>query len=84
LTAPEFEGLVFVQYVDHVVYNRTSALDMKPQIREAVGWLVFENDEYITIKYDRDADSPTLKGGDAKASGLVLLKSAILEMKRIA
>jgi hypothetical protein len=57
---------------------------VKPQIREALGWLTFENDEYIIIKYDRDADSPTLKGGDPKASGLVLLKSVILEMRKLA
>ncbi len=56
---------------------------MKPQVREAVGWLVYECEYYITITWDRDADPPTLKGGDPKASGLVLLKSDILQMKRL-
>ena len=83
MTKPEFKGLIFVKYLDHVVFNRAVALDVQPQIREAVGWLIYECEQYVTIKYDRDAGSPTLKGGDAKASGLVLLKSAILEMKRI-
>ena len=32
-------------------------------------------DEYVTLKWDRDAGPPTLKGGDSKASGLVLLCS---------
>jgi hypothetical protein len=75
--------MVFVKYLDHVVFNRAIALDVQPQIREAVGWLVYECDQYVTIEYDRDADPPTLKGGDSKASGLCLLKSLILEMKKL-
>ena len=78
------ESVCYVRYVDHVAFSRAVAMDVKPQIREALGWLTFENDEYIIIKYDRDADSPTLKGGDPKASGLVLLKSVILEMRKLA
>jgi hypothetical protein len=74
--------LVFVRYVDHVLYNRSSALAMQPQIREAIGWLIYECDTYITLCWDRDAGPPTLHGGDAKASGLVLLKSDILELQK--
>ena len=81
--AIEFKGLVFVKYWDHVLFNRNSAFAMKPQVREAVGWLVYECDQYITLTWDRDAEPPTLRGGDSKASGLVLLKSDILEMKKI-
>ena len=79
----EFKGLIFVRYLDHVVFNRASALVMKPQVREAVGWLVYECDYYITLTWDRDAEPPTLKGGDPKASGLVLLKTDIQELKRL-
>jgi hypothetical protein len=56
---------------------------MKPQIRKAVGWLVYECDQYIIIKWDCDDEPPTLHGGDPKASGLVLLKSAILELEKL-
>lgn len=75
--------LVFVRYVDHVLYNRASALVMKPQVRKAVGWLVYECEEYVTLTWDCDDEPPTLHGGDPKASGLVLLKSDILELKRL-
>jgi hypothetical protein len=78
-----FEGLVYVRYLDHVAFNRSSALVMAPQTRKAVGWLVYECSEYVTLAFDRDAGPPTLKGGDAKASGLVLLKSAVLELKKL-
>ena len=55
---------------------------MKPQVREAVGWLVYECEQYVTLTWDRDAEPPTLKGGDPKSSGLVLLKSDILGLKK--
>ena len=77
------KNLIFVQYLDHVIYNRTSALAMKPQKREAVGWLIYDCDEYIVFSWDRDADPPTLRGGDPKASGLVLLKSDIVMLESL-
>ena len=78
-----FMTLVFVRYIDHVLYNRASALAMKPQTRETIGWLVYECELYVIIAWDRDADPPTLHGGDAKASGLVLLKSDIIALEKL-
>lgn len=75
--------LVYVCYTDHVIYNRTSALSLSPQKREAIGWLLYENDEYVTLSWDRDAGPPTIRNGDPKASGLVLLRKCILEMRKI-
>jgi hypothetical protein len=81
--ARQTAALVFVLYLDHVLYSRTAALAMKPQKREAVGWLVYDCELYVTIVWDRDAEPPTLKGGDPKASGLVLLKTDILELTKL-
>ena len=75
--------LVYVRYLDHVLFSRCSPLIMKPQIRETIGWLVYECNDFITLSWDRDAEPPTLKGGDPKASGLVLLKSDMLEFKKL-
>ena len=75
--------LVYVRYLDHVLFSRCSPLIMKPQIRETIGWLVYECNDFITLSWDRDAEPPTLKGGDLKASGLVLLKSDMLEFKKL-
>ncbi len=77
-----FENLIYVRYLDHVLYNRSSALLMGPQTREAVGWLIYDCELYIILSWDKDAGPPTLKGGDPKASGLVLLKSDILRLVR--
>jgi hypothetical protein len=79
----ESKELVCVRYVDHVLYNRTTAEAMKPQIRKAVGWLVYECDQYIILTWDHDDEPPTLHGGDAKASGLVLLRTDILELQKL-
>jgi hypothetical protein len=76
--------LVFVRYRDHVLYHRADPALVKPQVREAVGWLISQTNDYVIIAWDRDAEPPTLKGGDPKASGLVLLRSDILELKMIA
>lgn len=77
-------NFVYVRYRDHVIYHRGSPEAMKPQTREAVGWLLYDYADYIIICWDRDAGPPSLRGGDPKASGLVVLRSDILEMKRIA
>jgi hypothetical protein len=75
--------LVYLKYRDHVLYHRGEPAFVKPQIRECIGWLVYSTEDYVTICWDRDAEPPTLKGGDPKASGLVLLRSDILELRQI-
>lgn len=45
------KGLIFVRYLDQVLYNRASSLAMKPQVREAVGWLVYECEAYVTLTW---------------------------------
>jgi len=80
----EFKNLIYVRYYDHVLFNRSSAMLMAPLVREAVGWLVFECEQYITLVLDRDARPPTLKGNsDPKATGLVLLRSDLVDFKQL-
>jgi hypothetical protein len=75
------ECIVYVRYLDHVLFSRCEPLVLKPQVRETVGWLTYECEEYIIVSWDRDSGPPTLKNGDAKASGLVIAKKLILEKK---
>ena len=53
------ESMVYVRYQDHVLYNRGEPALMKPQVREAVGWLVYECADYIIIAWDRDVHAQT-------------------------
>jgi len=78
-----FKNIVVVRYLDHVQYSRAPALMMAPQTRETIGWLIYECEQYLTVAYDRDVEPPTLKGGDPKASGLVLLKSDIVNLQKL-
>ena len=50
------QQLIYVRYRDHVLYNRSSALMMQPQTREAVGWLVYDCELYVILSWDRDAE----------------------------
>jgi hypothetical protein len=84
LTSESTKRIIFVRYKDHVLYNMTSTLALKPQIREAIGWLLYDCSEYLILCWDTDADPPTLHSGDQKkASGLVLLKSTVLELRKL-
>ena len=79
----EWGSILFVQYRDHVLYHCGDPTLMRPETREAVGWLVYECQDYVIITWDRGAESPTLKSKDPKASGLVILRDDILELRRI-
>jgi len=83
---PRFENLdagckVYCKYMDHVMFSRSDPNVVSPQIRERRGWLVYNGPDHVTIVSDRDSGPPTLRGGDAKADGLVVLKACILELK---
>lgn len=79
----KLDSMVYVRYLDHVFFSRCEPLMMRPQTRETIGWLNYECEDYIILSWDRDAEPPTLKGGDPKASGLVLLRTAILQFEKI-
>jgi hypothetical protein len=79
----EAGDIVYVVYRDHVHYHRSDPALMEPQVRETVGWLECQNENFITLSWDRDACPPTLIGGDPKASGLVILRSDIIDFKKV-
>ena len=73
--------LVHIQYKDHVEFKNTShKLYFDVNIREAVGWVVLETDEYLCLLYDRSVEFLPY---EASESGLILIKSDILEMKEV-
>ncbi len=74
---------VLAKYRDHVLYHRSNPDDVMPHTRECIGWMVYECPEYIVIAWDRDSGPPRIRGGDPKASGMVLLRGDILELRRL-
>lgn len=73
--------LVHIRYRDHVEFKNTShKLYFDVNIREAVGWIVLETDKYLFLLYDRSVEPLP---HEAPESGLILIKSDILEVKEV-
>jgi hypothetical protein len=68
---------IYVKYLDHVLFKNCNLAEAKPCIREVIGWLVSENSEGILICVDQPANP--IAHEKIKATGLVILRNAILE-----
>ena len=71
--------LVYIRYLDHVLYKNTPKAVKTPAERETIGWLAHENDELICLENDRTIDELPFSNGSG--SGLVILKNCILEIR---
>ena len=72
---------VYIRYLDHVLYRNTPEALENAAERETIGWLTQENKELICIQHDRTIEN--LQYASGTASGLVLLKSCILEIRAL-
>ena len=72
---------VYIRYLDHVLYRNTPEALEDAAERETIGWLTQENKELICIQHDRTIEN--LEYASGTASGLVLLKSCILEIRAL-
>jgi hypothetical protein len=75
--------MVYVRYRDHVLFRNAEANLYKPAVREAVGWLIKENEEAVWILWDRSVERLPHERTRPKESGLVILKADILELRRL-
>lgn len=74
---------VYVRYRDHVLFRNANPSLFQPSIREAYGWLAKEDEEAIWLCLDKPVENLPHEKLDP-ATGLVILKDDILEMKEIA
>ncbi len=86
--SPKIGDFVSVTYWDHVQFYNADPLAVSPQRRRRFGRLVYESSkelhlQYIIVVSDETNEPPTLKGGDPKSSGLVILRNDILELKKV-
>ncbi|MEM3823463.1 MAG: hypothetical protein QXH87_00855 [Candidatus Bathyarchaeia archaeon] len=70
---------VYIRYKDHVLFRNTPKTLADAAERETLGWLTRETDELLCIEHDRTAKDSHCPSGTA--SGLLLLKSCILEIR---
>lgn len=71
-------SIVYIRYLDHVLFRNTPEALENAAERETIGWLTQEKKELICIQHDRTIER--LQYASGTASGLVLLKSCILEI----
>jgi len=75
---------VYIRYQDHALFRNVDPKSQRPIIQEAMGWLDHEDNDYIRVilaqyREQKVQDGPT----EIKATGLVILRSTILEMRKI-
>jgi len=76
--------LVYVRYSDHVLFRDSDASQFRPWTRECIGWLDYEDSECVRIVWERFAMPDPPGESKPRATGLVILKKAIVEMRRVA
>ena len=81
---PEIGSLVYVRYRDHVLFKDVDPSLYRPWSRETIGWLDYEDQECLRLVWERFAMPDPPNEAKPRATGLVILKKAIVEMRRIA
>jgi hypothetical protein len=76
-------SVVYVRYRDHVLFRNADPNLYRPAEREAVGWIVKENDEAVWILWDKSVCKLPHERVQPSESGLVILKAEILELRGI-
>lgn len=80
---PELGTAVYVRYRDHVLFKDVDPSAYRPFTREAIGWLEHEDGDCIRLVWERFAEPAPSGGAKQRASGLVIMKSSILELRRV-
>jgi len=74
-------SVVYIRYLDHVLFKNTPEAVKVAAERETIGWLTHENGKLLCIENDRTLNELPYSSGSG--SGLVLLKSCILEIRAL-
>jgi len=69
--------------MDHVLFKDIDPELSRPWTRETVGWLDYEDEEHVRIVWERFAMPDPPNESKPRATGLVILKLAIIEMRRL-
>lgn len=75
--------LVIIRYYDHVEFRNRDYSQLKPLLREVVGWIVHEDEEKVILLSEKAVSNNLEDVAKLKPSGFVILKSAIKEIMEI-
>ena len=76
-------SLVYIRYRDHVLFKDVDPSLYRPFIRETIGWLDYEDEECLRLVWERFAMPDPPNESRPRATGLVILKKAVMELRRI-
>lgn len=76
--------VVYIKYLDQVLFRNADLSLFQPAIRECVGWLMKEDAQAVWILWDRSVEKLPHERIRPEESGLVILKTVILEMRKLA
>jgi hypothetical protein len=76
------ETVVYIRYLDHLLFKNSNHSLLSPVLRETVGFLARQTNEAVYVLWDRNVDSsPNEKS--CPESGLIILRADIREIKKI-
>jgi len=76
--------LVIVRYYDHILFkDALNSSALRPVVRETVGWLEYENTEYIRLVWERYAEPIIGEESRLRTTGIAIRKSDIIELRRL-
>ena len=83
MTSPAFpsDSPVYVRYKDHVLFKNIKQPIAEAVERETIGWLTKQTEEIMLIEHDRTIPNAQIPSG--QGSGVIILKSCILEMREL-
>ena len=74
--------LVYILYLDHVLFLNANQSLLGSSLREAIGWIASEAETELTLCIDRAYKAPPF-GNQTRDSGLVIVKSTIQKIIEI-
>jgi hypothetical protein len=72
---------IYVRYKDHVLFRNVVDPIEEAVERETIGWLTKQDNEIMLIEHDRTI--PNLQLPIGQGSGLIILKSCIIEIRKL-
>lgn len=83
LTSTHIGDIVIVRYYDHVLFKDALSSQIKPFIREALGWLDYKDTEYVRLVWERFAEPIIGEESRFRTTGLAIRRADIIELRRL-
>jgi hypothetical protein len=76
-------SVVYIRYMDHVLFRNSDPNLFQTTVRESVGWLMKEDEHAVWILWDKSICRLPHEKVEPVESGIIILKAEILELKRL-